>query len=86
MAVAKILRDHALPEWQWTHIAHGEVRDIRTAAKLKAMGVRKGWPDFILVPPSGQLRCIELKRIGEKLPMIRRTSGFGALSMAFRTL
>ncbi|PZR89499.1 MAG: hypothetical protein DLM68_06035 [Hyphomicrobiales bacterium] len=48
-------------------MGHGEVRDIRTAAKLKAMGVRRGWPDFILVPPTGQLHCVELKRIGERL-------------------
>jgi hypothetical protein len=44
MAVAKLLRDHALPEWQWTHV-----------------------PDFILVPPAGQLHCLELKRQGETL-------------------
>jgi hypothetical protein len=67
MAVAKILRDHCRPDSQWTHIAHGEARDIRTAAKLKQMGVRRGWPDFVLVPPTGQLHCLELKRTGEKL-------------------
>jgi hypothetical protein len=67
MAVAKVLRDHARPEWLWTHIASGELRDVRTAAKLKAMGVRRGWPDFILVPPIGQLHALELKRVGEKL-------------------
>jgi VRR-NUC domain len=67
MAVAKVLREHALPGWQWTHIASGEMRDIRTATKLKRMGVRKGWPDFVLVPPTGQMHCLELKREGEKL-------------------
>jgi VRR-NUC domain len=67
MSVAKVLRDHARPEWLWTHIASGELRDVRTAAKLKAMGVRRGWPDFILVPPIGQLHALELKRAGEKL-------------------
>lgn len=66
-AVAKLLRDHALPTWQWTHIASGELRDIRTATKLKNMGVRRGWPDFVLVPPTGQMHCLELKREGEKL-------------------
>jgi hypothetical protein len=66
-AVAKILREHCHSEWQWTHIGHGEARDIRTAAKLKAMGVRRGWPDFVLVPPAGQLHCLEFKRLGEKL-------------------
>jgi hypothetical protein len=67
MAVAKLLREHCRPDWQWTHIGHGEARDIRTATKLKQMGVRSGWPDFILVPPTGQLHCLELKRVGEKL-------------------
>jgi hypothetical protein len=66
-AVAKLLREHCLPDWLWTHIASGELRDVRTAAKLKAMGVRRGWPDFILVPPIGQLHSLELKRAGEVL-------------------
>jgi VRR-NUC domain len=67
MAVAKMLRDHALPSWQWCHIPSGEARDIRTAAKLKQMGVRRGWPDFLLVAPDGAIRCLELKRAGENL-------------------
>jgi hypothetical protein len=67
MSVAKVLRDHALPQWQWTHIPSGELRDIRTAVKLKRMGTKPGWPDFVLIPPSGQLHCLEVKRIGETL-------------------
>ena len=67
MAVAKVLRDHALPSWQWCHIPSGEARDIRTTAKLKQMGVRRGWPDFLLVAPAGAIRCLELKRQGETL-------------------
>ncbi len=66
-AVAKVLRQYCRQDWQWTHIAHGEVRDIRTAAKLKHMGLKRGWPDFILVPPFGQLHALELKRRGESL-------------------
>jgi len=65
--VAKVLREHCLPDWQWTHIASGELRDVRTATKLKRMGVRRGWPDFVLVPPTGQMHCLELKREGEQL-------------------
>lgn len=65
MAVAALLRKHARPEWQWTHIGHGEARDPRVAGKLKQMGLRPGWPDFVLVPPRGQLHCLELKRLGE---------------------
>ena len=41
IAVANTLRDHALPEWQWTHVPSGELRDMRTAVKLKRMGVRR---------------------------------------------
>jgi len=67
MGVAKVLRDHARPEWRWTHVPNGELRDVRTAAKLKQMGVRRGWPDFILVSPRGLLHCLELKRLGEEL-------------------
>jgi hypothetical protein len=43
-AVAKLLREHCLETSRWTHIGHGEVRDIRTAVKLKNMGLRKGMP------------------------------------------
>jgi hypothetical protein len=67
MATAKILRDFARPDWQWTHIPSGEARDKRTAGKLKQMGTCAGWPDFVLIPPSGNLHCLELKREGEKL-------------------
>jgi hypothetical protein len=67
IAVANTLRDHALPEWQWTHVPSGELRDMRTAVKLKRMRVRRGWPDFILLPPTGRLHCLELKRQGAAL-------------------
>jgi hypothetical protein len=67
MASAKLLRQYARPHRQWTHVGHGEVRDVRTAAKLKQMGLKRGWPDFVLVPPTGQLHCLELKRTGAKL-------------------
>jgi hypothetical protein len=67
MAVAKVLRDHALETWAWTHIPSGEMRSKITAFKLKRMGSKPGWPDFILVAPSGQMHGLELKRQGEKL-------------------
>lgn len=66
-ATAKLLREHCRPHWQWTHVGHGEARDINTAAKLKRKGLRPGWPDFVLVPPTGQMHCLELKRQGEGL-------------------
>jgi len=67
MSVAKLLREHCLETWQWTHIASGELRDMRTAVKLKRMGTKAGWPDIVLVPPTGQLHCLELKCQGESL-------------------
>ena len=67
MAVAKVLCDHALETWTWTHVSSGEMRSNITAAKLKRMGAKPGWPDFILVAPSGQLHAMELKRIGARL-------------------
>lgn len=46
------------PEGIWFHPANGELRDKRTAAKLKWMGVLPGVPDIIglLPPPVG--RCV----------------------------
>ena len=67
LAVAALLRASAHPDWQWTHIGHGEARDARTAAKLKRMGLRPGWPDFALISPAGVFHALELKRPGGKL-------------------
>lgn len=67
ISVARLLRDHARPEWRWTHFPAGEARDVRTGSRLKAMGLQRGWPDFILVSPSGLLHALELKRLGEEL-------------------
>lgn len=67
MGVAKLLRDHCLPEWRWTHMPSGERRDIRTASKLKQMGTQPGWPDFLLLDERGVAHCLELKRAKAKL-------------------
>lgn len=69
VAVADTLRRHALPQWQWSHFPAGELRDRRTGARLKRMGLQRGWPDFILISPSpaGLLHALELKREGEDL-------------------
>jgi len=54
--------------WEWTHIASGEKRDIVTAMRLKRMGVKRGWPDFIFVERARkQVFFLELKRKGEWL-------------------
>jgi hypothetical protein len=67
MAVADLLRRFAQSDWRWSHFPSGEHRDIRTAQKLKAMGVQRGWPDFVLLNPSGLLHALELKRKGGAL-------------------
>lgn len=67
MTVADLLRRLARPEWAWTHFPAGEKRDVRTASKLKRMGVKPGWPDFLLVGPDGRMHGLELKREGEGL-------------------
>ena len=67
MSVADLLRRFARPDWRWSHFPSGELRDIKTASKLRAMGLARGWPDFVLIDPSGRLHALELKRQGETL-------------------
>ena len=67
LSIADLLRRFARPDWRWSHFPAGELRDVRTAAKLKAMGVQRGWPDFLLLDPTGRLHALELKREGETL-------------------
>jgi hypothetical protein len=65
--VADDLTRFCRSDWQWTHIPSGEYRDIRTAMRLKRMGLRKGWPDFMLFNQVGAGHFLELKRKGEAL-------------------
>lgn len=43
------------------HSPNGELRDKRTAAKLKAMGVYPGWPDLALIDEGGRHYFLEVK-------------------------
>jgi hypothetical protein len=63
--VAKLLKDHCLPEWRWTHI-NRKAKDAREGAIFRTMGVKAGWPDFLLISPYGSIRFLELKRVGEE--------------------
>ena len=67
VTIADLLRKTARPEWRWTHFPAGELRSPATGARLKRMGLRPGWPDFILLSPSATAHCLELKRIGGRL-------------------
>lgn len=60
--VVQLLHWSAAQGWRWFHPANGEHRDPRTAAKLKAMGVKPGIPDLVLIAPSGLAHFLELKR------------------------
>lgn len=64
MAVAQFLgveKNLALPDDAvWTTCEAGGKRGKREAGRLKAKGVKPGWPD-ILVVYRGRLICIELK-------------------------
>lgn len=64
---AKFLTDFIKPDWIWTHFPAGERRDVITGAKLKRFGLKRGWSDLLLLPPTGILHALELKREGEIL-------------------
>lgn len=61
IGAATFMRYALPPEVLWSHFPAGEKRDIRAAAKLKAMGLARGWADFVLVFPVGQAAFLELK-------------------------
>jgi hypothetical protein len=60
--LADLIRQFVNPGWEWTHLPFGEYRPKKTAGRLKRMGVRGGWPDFLFVSPDGQFYLLELKR------------------------
>lgn len=62
VAIADALRIGAQPGWLWTHFPAGEHRDDQTGARLKRMGLKPGWSDFLLISPEGRLHALELKR------------------------
>ena len=50
VAVAQFLTVALDPERvRYTHLPLGEARDVRVGAKLKRMGLKPGWPDFIIL-------------------------------------
>lgn len=59
------LHPHALPEAQRLlfHVPNGEKRTPAGAGRLKAIGVRPGVPDYILLVPRAPFAalCIEMK-------------------------
>lgn len=75
----------------YSHFPAGEARDERTAAKLKAMGLKPGWPDFLFILPTGHVAFIELKAgkgtLTEHQKAFRdRVKGFGCCYAECRSL
>jgi hypothetical protein len=78
--IADILNRWGTPDWRWTHLPFGEHRNAITGARLKRMGTKRGWPDFVLLSPRehlvdgevwrwpfGKAHFLELKRKGAQL-------------------
>lgn len=61
-ALADTVRRWIEPGWVWTAFPAGELRSEGTGARLKRMGVQKGFFDFLFISPGGQHMWIELKR------------------------
>ena len=71
MAAASLL-DAVLPaDAAWWHVANEGRRDAKTGAKLKALGMRSGFPD-LCIAWRGRLLTIELKAPGKTMPKTQR--------------
>jgi hypothetical protein len=67
--------------WQYSAFPAGEIRDLHVAAKLKAMGLKPGWPDLIFVNPDGIFHGLELK---SRAAYRRRDNGLSDAQRSFR--
>jgi len=65
--IADTLRNFGHPDWQCNHFPAGELRSASTGARLKRMGLRPGWPDFICISPAGMPHFLEVKRKGGRM-------------------
>jgi hypothetical protein len=64
------------PELRWlAHVPNGGFRDKREAAKLKAMGVKPGFPDLILLVKRGEYSgiLIEMKKLKKGVVRLNQT-------------
>ena len=66
-AVVQALQEHCYPYWCWFHVPNGAPTNAITGARFKAMGLKPGIPDLVLVAPDNTVRFLELKREGGKL-------------------
>jgi hypothetical protein len=78
VVIADMLRRWCVPGWIWTHFPAGEDRGHVTvmrkgkpvtfspaASRLKRMGLRPGFPDFLFFSKTRACAFLELKRKGE---------------------
>ena len=75
MYVVDLLGNCAAPDVMWWHNANGELRDEKTGAKLKRMGVKPGLPDFtILIPKQapGDIAFLEIKGDGGTVSAVQK--------------
>lgn len=65
--------DAKLPaDWRWFHCPNGGGRSKATAGRLKAMGVKPGVFDIIIMRPNGPDIWIELKAHGNYMTPAQR--------------
>lgn len=62
------------PRAVWSHFPAGEARSEITGARLKRMGLARGWPDYLILI-DGRLLGIELKASGGKVSDVQRDVG-----------
>lgn len=84
IAIADALRAGCMPGWRWSHFPAGSAmssfrnakgkRVAPAGVKLQRMGLQPGWPDLLLISPSGVHHWLELKR--GKAPMSEDQEAF----------
>lgn len=72
ISIVAWLRQMAVPGLVYWHTPNGELRNKRTAAKIKAMGCRPGIPDLVFILPDGRTAFLELKMPGGSLSPAQR--------------
>lgn len=64
---------HQVMPWNLAfHPANGERRDMKTAVRLKAMGVRPGVPDLVIPYGAGRMLWLEIKAPGGRASKAQR--------------
>lgn len=75
VALADAMRRGCVSGWIWTHFPAGEARTEATGRRLKRMGLKPGFADFLLIDPDGVHYWLELKR--GKAPLTVAQNEFG---------